>query len=434
MSPFLLKSRFLWLNIYTSLDASNIKLGVIIMSHIDAEAYKINNAELLEAYRSGDNAAREKLIINNQKLIKKIALQHTYGGKYDVEDLIQEGNIGLMKAIEKYDNSYDIAFSTYAVYWIKQSIVRSIHDSGRAIRIPAHMQQRLMDLGKVIRELETRKGRKPSIHEISKAIMLPIAEIEKLLLLKREAASLDQPIGGEDEDITLKDSIQADAENPEEIAVEKDTANILKKIIKEKLSERQQEIIYLRYGFRGEIYTFKSIGERYNVSAERIRQDEYKALRQLRKYPQIKTLRLENKLDSITNFYRKTEKVVLWRDEKRRRMVNKNDHVFYKWARKIKAVEADNRLFYSWYSVNEWVSIENAIISLNLALKRLLLECDYHTCDIIKRRIEGSTEAEVKEFCSYMHNISDDGYRYLEAEGIKFMINEMESYGVDIKV
>ena len=284
----------------------------------NTEAWDIKNIELLEEYRSGSIEAKDKLIMNNQGLINKIAKQYSFNGKYELEDLIQEGNIGLIKAIDKYDNTYAASFSTYAVIWIKQSIVRYIYNSGRTIRIPVYMQEKLSELNKTIRELEIILEAEPSIYQIAKAMNISITEVQKLLIIKQELVSLDEPIGGEEEEITLLDSIKADEETPEGIVEAKDTAEILRKEIKEKLEAIQAKVILLKNGFYGKPETYRSIGERLNVSVETVRRDEQKALRKLRNCPKIRTLHVERKLNSITNFYRDTEKVVIWREKQRR--------------------------------------------------------------------------------------------------------------------
>lgn len=206
----------------------------------NTEARDIKNIELLEEYRSGSIEARDKLIMNNQGLINKIAQQYSFNGKYELEDLVQEGNIGLIKAIDKYDKSHDAAFSTYAAIWIKQSIMRYIHNTGRAIRIPVHTQQRLIELDKTIKDLELKLGEEPSIYKIAKAMNTSIEEVQKLLIIKQDIVSLDEPLRTEDKDMTLSDTIPADGKAPEEIVEENDTACIIKKAIEEELDENQQ--------------------------------------------------------------------------------------------------------------------------------------------------------------------------------------------------
>ena len=395
----------------------------------NTEAWDIKNIELLEEYRSGSIEARDKLIMNNQGLINKIAKQYSFNGKYELEDLVQEGNIGLIKAIEKYDNTYDAAFSTYAVIWIKQSITRYIHNTGRAIRIPVHTQQRLIELDKTIKGLELKLGEEPSIYKIAKAMDISITEVQKLLIIRQDVASLDVPIGGEDEDITLLDAIQAEGKTPEEIVEEKDTACIIKKAIGENLEEKQQKIILLRYGFYGETQTLRNIGDIMDLSTEIVRQDEAKALRQLRRCPQIKTLWVEKRLDIITDFHRKTENVVLWREKQREGMPNKHDNTFYKWARKLKPFKCPGSSFDNAYGTNLLEEQEKAVAVFKSAMTKVLVSKDYKSYDILKRRIEGVPEEDLRKHYKYL---SLDEYDYYEAMGIEYVSNYLKSYGIEI--
>lgn len=283
---------------------------------MDDKKYQ-KNLELLQAYRAGDPAARELLILENSGLVSSIARRYTFNYKYEYDDLRQEGFIGLMRAIDKYDPALDIPFGNYAAYWIKQAILRYIYNKGRIIRLPVYLHERIFLLKKTIEELTAKNERKPTAFELSKHLKMNIFEVEKLLQLMQDVESLDEPIPDMDGEITMLDAVPDEQESPEDIAERNDRIRQVNKAVMQ-LNERQREVIRRRYGFKCKAETLDSISNDMNCSKEWIRQIERKALRKLRTMPELQVYRIERKLDKRTNFYRKTENVVLWREGQRR--------------------------------------------------------------------------------------------------------------------
>lgn len=288
---------------------------------MDDKKYQ-KNLELLQAYRAGDPAARELLILENSGLVSSIARRYTFNYKYEYDDLRQEGFIGLMRAIDKYDPALDIPFGNYAAYWIKQAILRYIYNKGRIIRLPVYLHERIFLLKKTIEELTAKNERKPTAFELSKHLKMNIFEVEKLLQLMQDVESLDEPIPDMDGERTMLDTVPDEQESPEDIAERNDRIRQVNKAVMQ-LNERQREVIRRRYGFKCKAETLDSIGDGMGVSRERIRQIEKAALKKLRAMPELQVYRIEKKIDERTDFYKKTEKVVMWREEQREK--------FYKW-------------------------------------------------------------------------------------------------------
>jgi RNA polymerase primary sigma factor len=213
-----------------------------------------------------------------------VAIAKRYRGKssLDLLDLIQEGNLGLMHAVEKYDHRRGVKVSTYAVWWIRQSMVRAMADQGRLIRVPVHMTEQVT---KVLRErhrLSHRLGRAPETEEIAASVAMSAARVERAMSLVKEPVSLDTPVG-EDGDATLGDLIEApDAVDPHAVA----EASALKQSLAEamaSLSEREQRILRMRFGIGGTAeHTLAEVGEIFGLTRERIRQIEANALAKLR--------------------------------------------------------------------------------------------------------------------------------------------------------
>jgi len=226
-------------------------------------------------------AAREQMVKAHLRLVASIARKYRRKSSLDLLDLIQEGNLGLMRAIEKYDYRRGVKISTYAVWWIRQSIARAIADQSRTIRIPVHMTE---NAGKVLRErrrLYQTEGQNPSPADIAARIGLPIARVEQVLSMVQEPTSLDAPVG-EDGDATLCDLIKApDTVDPQAAA----EASALQKIVGEALADltpREQRILRMRFGIGTTDHTLEEIGKEFGVTRERIRQIEAKALEKLR--------------------------------------------------------------------------------------------------------------------------------------------------------
>ena len=284
-------------------DMENIDLsvpdGISIEDPVRMYLKEIGKVPLLSAeeeidlamrMEAGDEEAKKRLAEANLRLVVSIAKRYVGRGMLFL-DLIQEGNLGLIKAVEKFDYRKGYKFSTYATWWIRQAITRAIADQARTIRIPVHMVETINKLIRVSRQLLHELGREPSPEEIAEEMGMPVERVREILKISQEPVSLETPIG-EEEDSHLGDFIQDD-----NVPVPADAAafTLLKEQlveVLETLTEREQKVLRLRFGLDdGRARTLEEVGKEFNVTRERIRQIEAKALRKLRHPSRSRKLR-----------------------------------------------------------------------------------------------------------------------------------------------
>ena len=252
-----------------------------------ALAQKIIHGKPAEQKRSKDKMAE-----SNMRLVVSIAKRYS-GRGLDFLDLIQEGNTGLLRAVEKFDPDKGFKFSTYATWWIRQAITRAIADQARTIRIPVHMVETINKVLRTQRRLTQEFNREPSVEEVAQEMDMEVEKIEYVMKIKQDIASLDASVGreGEDEESSLGDFIEDEEKvSPEDSAATQLLKEQLAKILRT-LSEREQKIIKMRFGIGGgKSHTLEEVGAEFSVTRERIRQIEAKALSKLRKNKDTKKL------------------------------------------------------------------------------------------------------------------------------------------------
>ena len=265
--------------------AKAIEAGKMALARLEKEAVSASERAWLYRLQEAGAAARAQMIQANMRLVISFAKKYR-GQGLDFMDLIQEGNIGLLTAVDRFDHRLGNRFSTYATWWIKQGVTRALANNSREIRIPAHLHTKLRQVDRFRREMEQMNGRLPTPEEIAAEFELPPEQVRWLLEITRPLLHLEQPVG-EEPDTELGDFIEDERETaPEEIV----SNNLLREKLRAMLDEltpREANILRLRYGLSGdEPQTFKEIGQKLGLSRERIRQLEKTALRRLRQ-PQL---------------------------------------------------------------------------------------------------------------------------------------------------
>ena len=246
--------------------------------------------ELAIRMEEGDESARQRLSEANLRLVVSIAKRYVGRGMHFL-DLIQEGNMGLIKAVEKFDYTKGFKFSTYATWWIRQAITRAIADQARTIRIPVHMVETINKVKKTSSQLLHKNGHEPTPEEIGAELDMPVDRVREIMRISQEPVSLETPIGEEEDshlgDFIPDDDAPAPAEAASQILLREELGDVLST-----LTEREEKVLRLRFGLEdGRNRTLEEVGKEFNVTRERIRQIEAKALRKLRHPSRSKKLK-----------------------------------------------------------------------------------------------------------------------------------------------
>jgi RNA polymerase primary sigma factor len=252
---------------------------------------KEEERDLALKFAAGDKKAKEKLVNANLRLVIMAAKKYNLHTSLSFEDLIQEGNMGLMRAVDTYDVSKGFRFSTYAMYWIKQSISRAMLNCGRTIRVPIHMLERKSKYTKVVKELTELLGREPNIAEIAEKMELKLEEVKEIETLVKDPVSLSTSLNDED-DGTLEDLVaDPNQDRPDDRIDNELRAKAINSVL-ETLGEREKNVIIARFGLNGtRAKTLEEIAAEYKLTKERIRQIEQAALHKLRNPRRLDTLR-----------------------------------------------------------------------------------------------------------------------------------------------
>ena len=275
------------LTVEPSLDSLRLYLRSIGAGHLLTAEQEVLLARRIER---GDMVAKQQMIEANLRLVVSIAKSYL-GRGLTFLDLIQEGSMGLIRAVEKFDYRRGYKFSTYATWWIRQAVTRAIADKGRTIRIPVHMVEKLNKVVHVERQLVQQLGREPTPEEIAAELETTVREVRDVLRMAQQPISLEKPIG-EEEDSELGDFVEDQtAESPFELASERLRRENLRRALAA-LPEREREVIEMRFGLTGERpYTLEEVGRAFNVTRERIRQIENHTLKKLEALPEAQRLR-----------------------------------------------------------------------------------------------------------------------------------------------